>query len=302
MKKTILILTGFLFCAEIVLSQGFYSKSRNRNLVFSVGTGTTHYYGDLAKPGDHSNIKPNLALGARYMFYRWFSAGAELTWFMLTGNDNTDPVKEIRNLSFQSHNFELSAVIHVSLFEEDTRFYTRQFANPFIYGGIGLVSYNPTAKLDGEKYNLKKLHTSGVDYSGITASFPMGGGVKLRLNPFFNIVLDGGYRFLLTDNLDDVSSGIYPDPASFTNKTARLLSDRTWETLPSGTPTWAEQGKQFRGDPDNNDGYFILNIKVEYYFTEIGKSNKSGRKIKVGKTRSKPPKRRTNKQINRRRF
>ena len=26
MKKTILILTGLLFCAEIVLSQGFYNK------------------------------------------------------------------------------------------------------------------------------------------------------------------------------------------------------------------------------------------------------------------------------------
>ena len=302
MKKTILILTGFLFCAEIVLSQGFYYNSRNRDLILSAGTGTTHYYGDLAKPGDHTNIKPNFAIGARYNFYRWFSAGTELTWFMLTGNDKTDPVKETRNLSFQSHNFELSGVVHVSLFEEDRNFYMRQFANPFIYGGIGFVSYNPTAKLNGERYNLKKLHTSGENYSGITASFPVGGGVKFRLNPFFNIVLDGGYRFVLTDNLDDVSSGLYPEPTSFTDETARLLSDRTWETLPDGTPTWAEQGKEFRGDPDNNDGYFILNIKVEYYFTEIGKSKTSGRKIKVRKTRSKPPKRRTNKQINRRRF
>lgn len=303
MKKSILILFGLLFCAEIVFSQGFYSKNRNRNLVLSVGTGTTHYYGDLAKPGDNSNIKPNLAIGARYNFYRWFSAGLDATWFMLGGNDNTDPVKEIRNLSFQSNNLEISGVIHVSLFEEDRRFYMRPFANPYVYGGIGFVSYNPTAELNGERYNLKKLNTSGESYSGFTASIPIGLGVKFRVNPFINIALDGGYRFSLSDNLDDVSSGIYPDPASFTDETARLLSDRTWETLPAGTPTWAEQGKELRGNPGDKDGYFIFNVKFEYYFTEIGKSSTYRRKIKIGKTRKiKPPKRRTNKQINRRRF
>lgn len=303
MKKSILILTGLLFCAEIVFSQGFYSKNRNRNLVLSVGTGTTHYYGDLAKSGDHSNIRPNFAIGARYNFYRWFSAGTELTWFMLAGNDNTDPGKEIRNLSFQSHNFELSGLIHVSLFEEDRRFYMRTFANPYIYGGVGLVSYNPTAELEGERYNLKKLNTSGEDYSGFTVSFPVGAGVKFRVNPFFNVVLDGGYRFLISDHLDDVSSGIYPDPTSFSNETARLLSDRTWETLPDGEPTWAEQGKNFRGEPGNKDGYFIFNIKMEYYFSEIGKSSTYRRKIGGNKTKKlKPPKRRTSKHINRRRF
>ena len=107
MKKTILILTVLLFCTEIVLSQGFYNKNRNRNLILSVGSGTTHYFGDLAKAGDFTNIKPNFGIGARYNFYRWFSAGAEVTWFMLAGDDKTDPGKEIRNLSFQSHNFDL---------------------------------------------------------------------------------------------------------------------------------------------------------------------------------------------------
>ena len=75
MKKTILILTGLLFCAEIVLSQGFYNKNRNRNLVLTAGTGTTSYYGDLAKDGDNSNIRPNLGIGARYNFTDGFQLG-----------------------------------------------------------------------------------------------------------------------------------------------------------------------------------------------------------------------------------
>jgi len=302
MKKSVLILTGLLLLAELVYSQGFYNKNRNRNFIISAGTGTTHYYGDLAKNGDHSNIKPNFAIGARYNIYRWISAGAEVTWFMLAGADKTDPGKETRNLSFQSHNFEISTVLHFSLFEEDRRFYMRQFANPYIYGGIGLVNFNPTAELNGEKHNLRKLNTSGESYGSFTASFPVGLGVKLRVNPFLNVVLDGGYRFLLTDYIDDVSSGIYPDPNSFSDDVARLLSDRTWETLPEGSPTWAAQGKKLRGDPNNKDGYFIFNIKVEYYFGEIGTN--SSRKRKIGGTKSKrfkPPKRRTNKQINKRR-
>lgn len=304
MKKSILIIVGLLFSSELVFSQGFYNKNRNRNFIISAGTGTTHYYGDLAKDGDHSNISPNLALGARYNFYRWFSAGADVTWFMLAGDDKTDPGKEIRNLSFQSHNFEINGVLHVSLFEEDRRFYMRPFANPYLYGGIGLVNFNPTAKLDGERYNLRKLNTSGEEYSNFTVSFPVGVGVKFRVNPFFNIVLDGGYRFLLSDHIDDVSGGMYPEPASFgSNTTARLLSDRTWETLPEGTPTWAEQGKNFRGNPDDNDGFFIFNVKVEYYLGELGKTSTYRRKVKVGKSgKIKPPKRRTNKYINRRRY
>lgn len=305
MKKIILIFTGLFFCAEIVFSQGFYNKNRNRNFILFAGTGTTHYYGDLAKPGDNFNIRANFGIGARYNFYRWFSVGSEFRWFMLHGDDKTDPVKEIRNLSFQSHNFELSAVVHASLFEEDRRFYMRPFANPYIYGGIGLVNYNPTAKLPGDdtRYNLRKLNTSGENYSAFTASFPVGVGVKIRINPFFNIAIDGGYRFLLSDHIDDVSSGVYPEPTSFTDEKARLLSDRTWETLPPGTPTWAEQGKNVRGDPSDKDGYLILNVKVEYYFTEIGKSNTFRRQLKGGKTKKlKPPKRRTNRQINRRRF
>jgi hypothetical protein len=304
MKKILLFLIGLLCCTEIVFSQGFYNKNRNRNFIISAGTGTTHYYGDLAKDGDHSNIRPNLALGARYNFYRWLSLGADVTWFMLAGDDKTDPVKEIRNLSFQSHNFEISGVLHMSLFEEDRRFYMRPFANPYVYAGIGLVNFNPTAQLDGERYNLRKLNTSGEEYSNFTVSFPVGAGVKFRVNPFFNIVLDGGYRFLLSDHIDDVSGGVYPEPASFgSNTTARLLSDRTWETLPEGTPTWAEQGKNFRGNPDDKDGFFIFNVKVEYYLGELGKTSTYRRKIKVGKSgKIKPPKRRTNKHINKRRY
>jgi hypothetical protein len=292
-KQMMLVLSVLLLLSQLVFSQGFYNQNRNRNFLISAGTGTAHYYGDLARDGDHfQNLNPNFAIGARLNFYRWLSAGAEVTWFMLRGDDANDPGKAIRNLSFQSHNFEVSAFIQISAFEEDRRFYARNFANPFLYAGVGFVNFNPTAELEGQRYNLRKLNTSGENYSNIALSFPAGAGVKFRVNAFFNIVVDGGYRFLLTDNLDDVSNNVYPDPASFSDEVARKLSDRTYETLPPGTPTWAEQGKHFRGNPQNNDGYFIFNIKVEYYLTEIGINSTYRRRIKSMKSgKVKAPKR-----------
>ena len=282
MKNFILLITILTF-SELSFAQG--QNFRNRSFIVGAGTGAAFYFGDLAKDGSFQHVKPNFALSARYNFHDRFSVESQLTWFMLTGHDKKDPVKEQRNLSFTSHNFELNLLGHVSLFQEAIRFYQRPFANPYIYAGIGLVNFNPAAKLEGEKYNLRKLQTEGPEntYGAFTMSIPLGIGVKFRASPYININLDGGFRYVFTDYLDDVSSGIFPDPLSFDNEPARLLSDRTWELGLS--PTWAEQGKEFRGNPDEKDAYFILNVRVEYFFGSAGSSGPRSGSFKPVKNR-----------------
>ena len=108
----------------------------------------------------------------------------------------------------------------------------------------------------------------------------------LRLEPGFNIALDGGYRFLITDYLDDVSSGIYPTPSSFDNDLAKRLSDRSGEL--GADPTFAEQGRMVRGDPNNKDGYFITNVKLEYYFKQIKIKSRYKNKIRPYEPKNKP--------------
>lgn len=284
MKKLLLIIT-LLSCTELAFSQGF---SRNRDFIIGMGSGAAFYFGDLAADGDYSFIKPNLALSARYNFYDRYSVETQLTWFMLTGDDTKDPVKELRNLSFTSHNFELNLLGHVSLFPESFRFYQRPFANPYAYVGIGLVNYNPRAELDGEKYNLRKLETEGPEnsYGLFTMSVPVGFGVKFRASPFLNINLDAGYRYVFTDYLDDVSSGEYPAPTSFDSEIARKLSDRSGELLPPDQPTFAEQGRDVRGNPSEKDAYLILNVRVEYFF---GNLNLGGTGYRPGKGRKPKP-------------
>lgn len=275
-SKTLIIFCLLILTAELSYSQGMrgMQRGRNRNLIIGAGTGAAFYFGDLAKNGDYSNIKPNLALSARYNFYSRYSVETQLTWFMLTGDDSKDPVKEQRNLSFQSHNFELNLLAHVSLFPEAVRFYQRPFANPYLYAGIGVVQFNPTAELDGERYNLRKLQTEGPDnsYGAFTMSVPFGLGVKFRATPFLNVNLDGGFRWVMSDYLDDVSSGEFPAPDSFDDDIARRLSDRSGEFGLS--PTLSERGTMVRGNPDRNDAYLILNVRVEYFFSSLSMGGK----------------------------
>jgi len=276
MRKLILVVLLFIV-ADLALGQSFYRNRRTRNLILSAGTGGAFYFGDLAADGDYSFVRPNLAIGARWNFYDRYSVEAQATWFMLTGDDSKDPGKAIRNLSFQSHNFELNLVGHISLYSEAYQFYARPMFNPYVYGGIGLLNFNPTAKLEGERYNLREYETEpGKSYGLFTVSFPVGLGVKYRATPFLNINLDGGFRFVMTDYLDDVSSGEYHDDPQNLDEITRKLSDRSFEI--GVNPTLSERGTDVRGNPGANDAYMMINIKVEYFFNNINFGNRYGPK------------------------
>lgn len=297
MKKYLVFVFIFTLLSNLAYSQG--PGSRNRSFIIGAGTGAAFYFGDLAKDGTFRFVKPNFALSARYNFYDRFSVESQITWFMLTGNDKYDPIKERRNLRFSSNNFELNLLAHISLFQEAIRFYQRPLANPYMYFGIGLVNFNPTTTLDGEKYKLRKLETEGPDhsYGAFTMSVPLGLGVKFRASPFININIDGGFRFVLSDYLDDVSSGVYPDPTSFNNEVARKLSDRSGEIGVS--PTFSERGLMVRGNPNEKDAYLILNVKVEYFFGSV--NSPRGRSSGFRPVRHRKPKAYRPKKIKRRR-
>jgi hypothetical protein len=102
------------------------------------------------------------------------------------------------------------------------------------------------------------LKTEGVAYSRFQPVIPYGLGVKLKAGPFLNFCIEGGYRSTFTDYLDDVST-VHPDKTGW-DQTRIELSDRRPELglEPAGV------GAR-RGNPSTNDGYFLMNLKVEYY-------------------------------------
>lgn len=252
-------------------AQSFYTIRRNRNLLVSIGTGTASYKGELVNPGEMGVLKPNIAIGAEYYFTSRISARTELTWFQLSGDDaKADDDRKSRNLSFQSNNIELSAVGVLNLSPMGIRFYQRSQLNLHAFAGIGMVYFNPKAKYQGEWHALQPLQTEGVKYSRLQPVVPVGLGVRIKLDPFLNLLLEGGYRITFTDYLDDISVRRYPDPALLSSDLSRALSDRRVEI---GTQPSNPQTVGVRGNPDENDGYFIANVTIQYYLpTEIFKS------------------------------
>jgi len=238
-----------------------------QKFVVQVGAGTASYFGDVVDDYEIT-INGNFTAGMLWRFHNRVALDANFTWFRLAAEDaKSEDGKALRGLSFFSNNYEVSAAVQVMLFPEQARFYLRRRLNPYLFGGVGLLYYNPKAELDGEKYALRPLQTEGPDntYSGFTATFPFGAGVKIKINAFFNVAVEGRFTYTLTDYIDDVSSGFYPDPSSFEDPIAAALSDRSGEA--GADPEFAVEPRYVRGNPNAKDNYFLLFIKLQYYIS-----------------------------------
>ncbi len=261
-----------LFSISFAEGQSFYNQRQNRTLVLTAGTGTAHYFGDLVDDW-YFTINGNFTAGARYPVYDRLYVAADVTWFRLAAQDEDSEIKALRGLSFFSDNFELAATLQFNLFDDPARFYQRKMFNPYLFAGIGLLYYQPKTRYQGDKYALRPLQTEGVSYSPVTMSFPLGIGLKYKLNAFINITLEGGLRYTLTDYLDDVSSGVYPDPASFEDPLARALSDRSAEA--GASVPFALEPRDVRGNPGRRDAYMLILLRGEYYLSPLRDSFRS---------------------------
>ncbi len=256
-----------LLLAEMAEAQSFYAIRRPRTLIGSVGTGTASYFGELKNDGDYIDAKPSFNVGLQAYINRRISIRSEITWFQLSGTDTkADNDRKERNLSFLADNFEVNVEGLINLTPHGRRYYQRPMLNFYAFLGIGLIYSNPTTDYQGETHSLRSLQTEGISYSAFQPVVPFGLGMRIKSGPFFNIAIEGGYRLTFTDYLDDVSVSRYPDPATLGSNLSRALSDRRGEYFASiGESFTPTPGIGRRGNPETNDGYFLLNVKLEYY-------------------------------------
>lgn len=266
MRALRILFVAALFLPEILNAQSFYAVRRERSLILTGGVGSATYYGDLRDPGDFIKAKPSLSVGLRRYFFsqnallRRISFGTEVSWFLLQGDDSkSDEEGRItRNLSFSSGTIEWNACAYVDLFPIGERFYQRPVLNVYGFIGAAGIYFNPKAELDGKKYALQPLETEGVSYSRMTFTMPYGAGIRYMYGPFLNICLEMGYRLTFTDYIDDVST-VFLDNATLTGIRQKLADRRPEIGLP------VRPAGSVRGNPDNNDGYLLVSLKVEYY-------------------------------------
>lgn len=220
--------------------------------------------------GDLNQREPFKVSGAAFGAYiqrnygGYLSVKATYMHGRIQGADSTssDAINRARNLSFATNLDEVAAVVQFHFLEFRPGIDRHAFA-PYIFLGIGAVGFNPTAKYNGQTYDLQPLMTEGETkpYSKVALTIPYGAGIKYNFKKSLSLAFDLGYRNPSTDYLDDVS-GNYADKTKFTNPVAVALSDRTGEKTGVYTGVAGTQ----RGDGRSHDSYFFMSLSISFTF------------------------------------
>lgn len=117
--------------------------------------------------------------------------------------------------NFQSQISEFGATLEYDLFSVGD--YDYNYAAFYLYGGVGVLTYNPQSSLDGVLVDLQPLRTEGqgldptnpnydaTPYELTRAVGIFGGGIRTRVAGRIVIGFEVGTRFTGSDYLDDVS-------------------------------------------------------------------------------------------------
>jgi hypothetical protein len=175
---------------------------------------------------------------------------------------NNDYYKS-RNLSFFSPVTELSLQTEFNFFNYIPTLSKRRYS-PYLFAGIGFVSFNPKTRYNNKVYELHDYRTEGQtgdSYKQLAMSVPFGAGFKYNFSGKWTIGTELGYRTAYTDYLDDVSKRYEPDLIVSQNSAQtnlRLaLADRSEE---------GHVSKVQRGDFRPRDTYLFLGFTISYTF------------------------------------
>lgn len=296
MIRTVIFLALFLIVSsKELLAQSMYRFRFEEPWSFSLQAGPSQYFGDLYALWQYQEgIQPdyNAAFSARYTFGTNLKARTDITYYEISGQDTKADERSgriPRDLHFRSRNWE--AAFLVEYYYKPVKVYniTREFLNPYVFFGVGATTNQPKTQFRDQWVDLRPLRTENELYSDIVMVFPMGLGLKYKVNVYMDFFIEGNYRFTLSDYLDDIStynisgyheeliadyiSGENPDRLRLSVRQERYL-------LPNGEPN-VEMIRNSRGAPRRGsgdprldepearyDGYFTLNFGAEIYFSQ----------------------------------
>ncbi len=253
--------------------------------------GMSNYGGDLgAESFFKSFSQAHASYGGfiRYNVNNYLAAKFNVYYGKISGDDASANAQERvdRNLSFQSSLLEFGLTAEYNILGYQPYNLERIFS-PFVFAGVAYYRYNPEAFYDGRWVELQPLSTEGQGlsaypersvYSLNEIAIPFGIGAKYAINDRWNLGLELGYRLTFTDYLDDVSTTYVDADALLAERgdVAVALSNRSHTTKAPG---------EGRGDPHDNDFYFIGGFTISYNFLDNGLVGSRGRnKRKAGCT------------------
>ena len=237
MVKKFGLLVIFLFLASSVISQTLYNWRLDRRLLGSVSIGSASYFGDVDSDFNFGLGTGQLAVSYNLRNHVFLRLEGSLYWIDGADKKGT-PNFSSRGAQFGSRNVDLSFMGVFHLFPTDMHYQRRTAVNPYAFIGVGLTYFDPKALYQGEHQSLRPFadqlmlpgDTTGAtteeEWAPISPVLPVGAGVRFAIGYYYDILVEGGYRFTLTDYLDGVSN---------------------------------------RGNPDSFDTYFIWAVKFSMY-------------------------------------
>jgi hypothetical protein len=257
--NTVLILLRLYFLISLFIHcTNIYAQ----NWHVSGRIGFSNYQGDLQdRRFIMSQAKLTGSLGLRYDISEHITARTFLslgTLMAADGNNKSNELKK-RNLDFHSRiiDFELGA--QYQLFSLNNKWWT-----PYIFGAVGIFNFNPATLTNaGDKVFLAPLSTEGqgfVDgrnpYKRWQFMIPFGLGAEYAITEDLRVGLEFGYRATFTDYIDDVSKGYVDENLLLANKGAQAV-----ELAYRGNGSYPAAGER-RGNPNNNDAYYFVQLTV----------------------------------------
>jgi len=240
-----------------------------------VVAGVSQYNGDLTQQAiSIKRIKPAVGFNLKYNSGDLLDVRVGLL-FARVGADDKDNKRadyKARNLSFKTNIQELNVCAEFNLVDPEVYLQV-----PYVFAGIGVFHFNPfTYDNEGNKTYLRPLSTEGEglpdypqrkEYSLIQFCVPFGAGFKIKTTDKWQISYEFGYRFLITDYLDDVSK---------TYVSLEILNLRKG-------PKSSELAYRKTGVPFIEEGYPRGNSKVRdyYFFTGLRFSFNLSPQVKV---------------------
>lgn len=246
-----------------------------RGLEIGPWAGASVYFGDLNTTFNLD--RPNIAggFGARYNFNHRLAARVSFNYGKIEGydSDSDNPFEANRNLSFESTIYDGTAQFEFN-FLPYFHGHKEYFFTPYVYAGISVFRYQPTAESDaGVTVSLRELGTEGQlrgeEYLTLGSAVTGGFGFKWDLSYELSMDVNIGIRMANTDYLDDVST-TYPDVTDLSRSRGPIaveLSDRGL-MLDAGGDRIDREGEQ-RGDATINDRYIFVGLGFNYYFGDV---------------------------------
>lgn len=248
-----------------------FSATAQRHLYIGWQTGGMNYQGEMQNIS-FSFTGMHLSMGGGLLLQlddHW-AVSSEFTRGNLSGRDSElqrNSNNQVRNLSFNTELWELSALLRYRLYPGDL-----VPVVPYGFAGLALFHVDPwTIDVNGARQKLYPLSTEGQGlpqyperkpHRTDRVSIPFGSGLEFRLGQWFRVDVETMFRKTFTDDIDDVSHA-YPDAALLLAARGPRSVELSYrgDEVPGGILTFPAAGTQ-RGNPLRADWYHSFNVRL----------------------------------------